>query len=102
MPGSIPRDTGLIGLGNSLDIDIKKKMPRQFWWVAQAENHCGNTELRTFLQGLPGSPVFKSSPSNAGDVGSIPSEELRSCMFLQPKTQNIQQKQYPNKFNKDF
>ena len=48
---------------------------------------------KDFLGGL----VVKTSPSNAVNGGSITGQELRS-----PQTQNITQKQYCNKFNKDF
>ena len=51
---------------------------------------------------FPGGPVVKTSPSNAGDVGSIPGRAAKIPHALQPKHQNIKQKQYCNKFNKDF
>ena len=44
---------------------------------------------------FPGSPVVKNSPSNPWGMGSIPFWELK-------KNQNIKQKQYYNKVNKDF
>ena len=49
---------------------------------------------------FPGSPVSKISPSNAGDVGSIPGWGNKIPHALQPKNQNIKQKQYCNKLNK--
>ena len=49
-----------------------------------------------------GSPVVKTSPSNAGGVGSIPGRVAKVPHALRPKNQNIKQKQYCNKFNKDF
>ena len=48
---------------------------------------------------FPGGPVVKTSPSNTGGEGSIPGGELRSHMV---RGQKIKQKQYCNKFNKDF
>ena len=51
---------------------------------------------------FPGGPVVKTSPFDAGSVGSIPGCELRSNMPHGQKNQNIKQKQYCNKFNKDF
>ena len=51
---------------------------------------------------FPGSPVTKTSPSNAGGVDSIPGRGARIPHALWPKNQNIKQKQYCNKFNKDF
>ena len=38
---------------------------------------------------------------NAGGAGSILDWEAKSPHAFQPKTQNIKQKQYYNKFNKD-
>ena len=52
---------------------------------------------------FPGGPVVKTSPSNAKRVWvrSLVGE-LRSHMPHGQKNQNIKQKQYCNKFNKDF
>ena len=49
-----------------------------------------------------GGPVVKTSPSNAGGVGSIPGQGAKIPHALWPKNQNIKQKQYCDKFNKDF
>ena len=57
-----------------------------------------NKELWDF----PGGPVVKTSPSNAGGVGSIPGQGAKIPHASGPKNQNIKQKQYCNKFNKDF
>ena len=43
--------------------------------------------------------MVKTSPSNTGGEGSIPGGELRSHVV---RGQKIKQKQYCNKFNKDF
>ena len=51
---------------------------------------------------FPGSPVAGTSPSNAGGVGSIPGWGAGIPHALQPENQNIKQKQYCNKFNKDL
>ena len=51
---------------------------------------------------FPGAPLVKTSPSSAGGVGSIPGQGAGVLHALQPKNQNIKQKQYCNKFNKDF
>ena len=42
------------------------------------------------------------SPSNAEAMGSIPEWGAKIPHASQPKNQNIKQKQYHNKFNKDF
>ena len=46
--------------------------------------------------------MVDTSPSNARGAGSIPSQGAESPHALWPKNQNIKQKQYCNKFNKDF
>ena len=51
--------------------------------------------------GLPCGPVVKTLPSNAGDAGLIPGWGAEMPHASQPKNQNIKQKQYCNKFNKD-
>ena len=56
-----------------------------------------NKSFRDF----PGDPV-KTSPSNAGVAGGSLVSKLRSHMPHGQKSQNIKQKQYCNKFNKDF
>ena len=51
---------------------------------------------------FPGSPVVKTSPSNAGGMGLIPGQGAKIPHASCPKNQNIKQKQYCNKFNTDF
>ena len=51
---------------------------------------------------LPGSPVVKTLPSKEGGTGYIPGRGVKIPHALRPKTQNIKQKQYCNKFNKDL
>jgi len=46
--------------------------------------------------------VVKMSSSNAGDVASNPGQEAEIPHALQSKNHNMKQKQYRNKFNKDF
>ena len=46
--------------------------------------------------------LVKTSPSNAGGVGLIPGLGAKILRALRPKDQNIKQKQYCNKFNKEF
>ena len=52
--------------------------------------------------GLPGSPVVKTLPSNAGDVGSVSGWGAKTPHAMWPQNQIIKQKQYCNKFNKDL
>ena len=51
---------------------------------------------------FPGSAVVKISPSNAGDASWIPVEGAKIPCAPWPENQNVKQKQYYNKFNKDF
>ena len=51
---------------------------------------------------FPCGPVVNTSPSNTGGAVSIPGHRAKILHALQPKSQNIKQKQYYNKFNKDF
>ena len=51
---------------------------------------------------FPGGPVVKTWPSNAGGAGPTPSWGAKISYALYPKKQNIRQRQYCNKFNKDF
>ena len=54
------------------------------------------------VRDFPGGPVVETLHSNAGGVGSIPGGETKIPHASRPKNQNIKQKQYGNKFNKDF
>ena len=49
-----------------------------------------------------GSPVVKTLPSNARGVGLIPGLGAKITHASWSKHQNIKQKQYCNKFNKDL
>ena len=51
---------------------------------------------------LPGGPVVKTSLSNADRADSIPGQGDKIPHASWPKRQNIKQKQYCNKFNKNF
>ena len=51
---------------------------------------------------VPGSPVVKTWPSNAGDMGSNLDWGAKIPHALWSERQNIKQKQYCNKFNKDL
>ena len=56
---------------------------------------------------FPGGPVVRTSPSNAGGVGLIPGGRAKIPHASWPKkrkekNQNIKQKRYCNKFNKDL
>ena len=54
------------------------------------------------IRDFPGSPVVKTLPFNAGGAGSVLGQGAKIPHALQPKKQNIKQKQYCNKFNKVF
>ena len=58
--------------------------------------------LKFIWRDFPGSPVVNTSPSSAGGSGSIPGQGAKIPHASRPKNQNIKQKQYCNKYNKDF
>ena len=51
---------------------------------------------------FPGDPLVMISPSSGGGAGSVPHQGAKNPHASWPKNQNIKQKQYCNKFNKDF
>ena len=51
---------------------------------------------------FPGGPVVKTLPSRAEGAGSIPGRGAKIPDAPWPKNQNIKQKQYCSKFNKDL
>ena len=51
---------------------------------------------------FPGGSVVRTLPSNAGVAGLIPGWGAKIPRALWPKNQTIKEKQYCNKFNKDF
>ena len=59
-------------------------------------------ELKHSSGDFPGGPVVKTLPSNAGGAGSIPGWGAGVPHASRPEGQNTKQKQYCNKFNKDF
>ena len=60
--------------------------------VSQAQNSLMTIEKQELInRDLPGSPMVKTSPSNAGGLGSIPSPGLK---YWLPRDQKIKQKQY--------
>ena len=61
-----------------------------------------NDLIRDRHRDFPGGPVVETLPSNAGGVGLIPGRGTKIPHASGPKNQNIKQKQYCNKFNKDF
>ena len=62
----------------------------------------GNDPAKEQRGDFPGGPVVKTLPSNAGGVGLIPGQRNKLPHASWPKNQNIKQKQYCNKFNKDL
>ena len=51
---------------------------------------------------FPSGLVVKTMPFNAEDMVSIPGQGAKTSHASWPKKQNIKQKRYCNKFNKDF
>ena len=58
--------------------------------------------IKMTTRDFPGGPVVKTSSSSAWGAGSIPGWGSKSPRVSWPKNQNIKQKQYCNKFNKDL
>ena len=54
------------------------------------------------IRASPGNLEVKTSHSRVGGVDAIPGRGTKIPQALQPKNQNIKQKQYYNKFNKVF
>ena len=54
--------------------------------------------------GFPRGSVVRTSPSSAGGAGSIPSQgaNIPHASLWPKKPKHTQQKQYDNKFNKDY
>ena len=76
------------------------KMARAPKWEKLNKNR--NTSKVNIYRDFPGSPVVGTSPSNAGAVGSVPGRKAKIPHASRPKIQNIKQKQYYSRFNKDL
>ena len=63
-----------------------------------------NKNNRKQAEDFPGGLVVRTSPSNARGVSSIPGQGAKSphASGPNPPTSNMRQKQYCNKFNKNF
>ena len=61
-------------------------------------------EQQKKAEDFPGGLVVRTSPSNARGVSSIPGQGAKSprASGPNPPTSNMRQKQYCNKFNKNF
>ena len=57
---------------------------------------------KTIRRAFSADSVVKILPANAGGTGSILGWGPKFLHALRPKNQNIKQKQYCNKSNKDF
>ena len=58
--------------------------------------------LQWQISDFPGGPGVKPLASSAGDAGLIPGWGAQIPCPSQPKNQSMKQKQYYNKFDKDF
>ena len=70
------------------------------------ENMTGKTTVtfpvkKNLFRDLPGGPMIKTSPSNAGHMGQIPGWEAKIPHDSWPKIKT-KPKQYCSKFNKDL
>ena len=106
---------------DSTDLEYIKNIEEEIGWNKHTKllNQIRNKQIKTKMRyhfitsrcakikksdnrDFPGGPVVKTSPSNARGVGSIPGQGAKIPHASWPKHQNIKQKQYCNKFNKDF
>ena len=72
-------------------------------WFISLPWFLSDTNKNLELQGdFPGGPGLKNSPLSAGLAGSIPGRGAKIPHTLWPKSRDRKQKQYDNKFNKDF
>ena len=74
--------------------------PRQH--IKKQRHYFVNKGLSSQGYGFPLDPVVKTLPSNAEGAGSVSGQGDKILHASQPKNQNIKQKQYCNKFNKDL
>ena len=58
--------------------------------------------IRKMYRDFLGSLVVKTSSCSIRGAGSIPGQGIKILHVSQPKDQNIKQKPYCKKFNKDF
>ena len=58
--------------------------------------------MTTRKRDFSGSPAVKTLPYHSAGAGSIPGQGARIPHTSWPKNKNIKQKEYCNKFNKDF
>ena len=81
------------------------------WWFILTLPLCSVFQLpalswtgsvRQSYRDFPGGPVVSTSPFNAVGAGLIPDWGAKIPHVLQPKDHSLKQKQYCNKFNKDF
>ena len=63
---------------------------------------CRETRKKSQEGDFPVGPVAKTWPSSAGGAGLTTGWGAKRLHASQPTNQNIKQKQYCNKFNKDF
>ena len=83
------------------------KLILKFWntsrvLVKECQHHLKKKERKIVLWNFPGGPVVKTLPSNARGADLIPGWGAKIPHALWPKNQNIKQKQYGKKSNKDF
>ena len=87
-----------LGREDPLEKEMATHSSTLAWRIPSNSINC----FKKISSDFPGAPVVKISPSNAMGVGSIPGQGAKIPHVSRPKTQNIKQKQYCNKFNKDF
>ena len=67
-----------------------------------AKKTLDSKKKKWYNRDFPGGSIVRTLPSDAGHAGSIPDQGAKIPHTSGPKIQNIKQKQYCNKFNKNF
>ena len=70
------------------------------WGRRKKRSSAKRTSTKMLCWVFPGCPAVKISPPNAGGSGSIPGQGAKIPHASWPKSQNLKQKQYYNKYHK--
>ena len=94
----------LLGILAGFLSEFWNRINNTFWDIPFLTSVCFylSSSFKIQIRDFPGGPVVKTSPSNAEGVGLIPGWGTKTTHAWNPKSKNIKQKQYCNRFNKDF
>ena len=97
----------LLGILAGFLSEFWNRINNTFWDIPFLTSACFYLKyyLHSFkiqIRDFPGGLVVKTSPSKAEGVGLIPGWGTKTTHAWNPNSKNIKQKQYCNRFNKDF